>query len=63
MKDASLNKTTEPSSFIHTGSIILCGPLQVCSIGGGKYFLVLVDMGSRYTKNGFFKSKDRKEIG
>ncbi|GKA63641.1 retrovirus-related pol polyprotein from transposon TNT 1-94 [Tanacetum coccineum] len=57
----SLFKTkTAPSSKrrLNLLHMDLCGPLQIESINGNKYILVIVDDYSRYTWTHFLKSKD-----
>nr|GEY71322.1 hypothetical protein [Tanacetum cinerariifolium] len=39
--------------------IDLCGPMQIASINGKRYVLVIVDDYSRYTWTYFFRSKDK----
>ncbi|GJY80472.1 retrovirus-related pol polyprotein from transposon TNT 1-94 [Tanacetum coccineum] len=59
-KRKSFHTKTTPSSkrrlqLLH---IYLCGPIQVESINGKKYVLVIVDDYSRYTWTNFLRSKD-----
>jgi hypothetical protein len=44
-------------SVLETVAPDLCGPVSVVSLGAAKYYLVLVDMGTRFVKIGFFRDK------
>ena len=48
-------RATEVLSLVHTD---LCGPIEVDTIGGKKYFLIFVDDFSRYTMIYLLSSKD-----
>lgn len=48
-------RATEVLSLVHTD---LCGPIEVDTIGGKKYFLIFVDDYSRYTMIYLLTSKD-----
>ena len=50
----SERKTTRPGELIHSD---LCGPMQECSLGGSKYFLLFKDDYSRYKRVFFLKEK------
>nr|GEW68085.1 hypothetical protein [Tanacetum cinerariifolium] len=62
--EKSKNYTQKPKAentiteVLYTLHIDLCGPMQVQSINGKKYILVIVDDYSRFTWVKFFRSKD-----
>ena len=51
----SQRKTTKPLQLIHSD---LCGPLNIASVGGSKYFVSFIDDYSRYVSVYFLKTKD-----
>ena len=51
----SNTKSTKVLELIHTD---LCGPMEIESMGGSKYFLTFTDDYSRYSEVYFLKSKD-----
>ncbi|GJY68402.1 retrovirus-related pol polyprotein from transposon TNT 1-94 [Tanacetum coccineum] len=59
-KRSSFKTKTTPISKgrLHLLHMDLCGPVQVESINGKKYVLVIVDAYSRYTCTYFLRSKD-----
>ncbi|GJW93311.1 retrovirus-related pol polyprotein from transposon TNT 1-94 [Tanacetum coccineum] len=60
LKRSSLKTKTVPSSkrWLNLRHMDLCGPMQIESINGKKYILVIVDDYSRYTWTHFMRSKD-----
>ncbi|XP_024081556.1 uncharacterized protein LOC106664782 [Cimex lectularius] len=48
-------RAQKPLELVHTD---LCGPMETKSIGGNRYFFILIDDYSRYTMIYFLKSKD-----
>ncbi|GJY91129.1 retrovirus-related pol polyprotein from transposon TNT 1-94 [Tanacetum coccineum] len=59
-KRKSFHTKTTPSSkrWLQLLHMVLCGPMQVESINGKKYVLVIVDDYSRFTWTHFLRSKD-----
>jgi hypothetical protein len=62
MKQKEFKSMKGSYTTVDTCSADLCGPLQVLSMGGARYFLIMVDMGSRFTHIGFLRNKEAKEI-
>ena len=52
---SSQRKTTKPLQLIHSD---LCGPLNIPSVGGSRYFITFIDDYSRYVTVYFLKTKD-----
>lgn len=52
---ASENKTSKPCELIHADT---CGPMEVPSVGGSRYFVILKDDYSNYRSVYFVKRKD-----
>ena len=50
----SSNKTTQPLELIHS---VVCGPMNIDSIGGSKYILTFTDYYTRYVTVYFLKNK------
>jgi hypothetical protein len=62
MRQKEFKSMKESYPTIDTCSADLCRPLQALSLGGARYFPIMVDMDSCFTHIGFLRNKEAKEI-